>query len=123
MSRPVSPKCAWPPIEAFLRARAIEAASHYPPGGHGPADTAHGYADVTGLTTRSIWRYRATGCVSVDIVELIADRIGVHPSELAGDYYTALPGCGTRASYKAGCTCAECRAANATYQRLRKVSA
>lgn len=47
-------------------------------------------AELFGCTPRSISRWRANGQVPADTLEAIADRLGVHPSELWPGYVDAL---------------------------------
>lgn len=95
MSRPVN-RIPWPPIEQAIAVRhdlAVRGSDEYEvASGVQAVDiaSASAIAAIAGLSQRAIVRYRSAGTVPLRTVEDIADHIGVHPSELSGDYVDAL---------------------------------
>lgn len=95
MSRPVN-RIPWGPIEQVIAVRydlAVRGSDEYATASgvqaYGIA-SGSAIAELAGLSRRAVVRYRTAGTIPLRAVEDIADHMGVHPSDLSGDYVDAL---------------------------------
>ena len=76
---PLQPRVAWAPVERQLCLW-----------NDVPALSARRIAELTGISSRQVVRHRVADAITLPTLELIADELGVHPSELTIEYIDVL---------------------------------